>query len=384
MNRLLWAGVLLMAGSASFVLGHYSRRPGTQQEAEVKSSISDGKLPSGAIRIDRQKQRLIGVRVETAERGSGARLTRTTGRVAVIDDNLYRVIVGTEGWVRSLQNSSVGTVVRKDEPLAVFYSNDFLKLEQSFLFTLHTLDRVRSSGHDSADQIRQAEEQARSYEETLRSAGMGNPQIKELIKTRVATRDIAIASPADGLVVARNLSPSQQLERGTEVYRIADLTKIWILADVFTGEAPLLPPGTKVRVVLRETRQVLSATVTRDLPIFDPESRALKVRLIADNPRLVLRPEMFVDLEFATRVPTGISVPVDAVLDSGLRKIVYVETQEGIFEARPVEVGAAYGNRIAIAAGLREGERVVVAGNFLIDSESRMRSGALRTAALKN
>ena len=166
----------------------------------------------------------------------------------------------------------------------------------------------------------------------------------------------------------------QRFDKGAELYRIADLTRMWIIADLFGDEAGLLAPGTRVKVTVRELSKTLYAQVSAAPPLFDPASRTLKLRLEADNPGLVLRPDMFVDLEFDAKVPAGLSVPQEAILDSGLRKIVYVETSDGLFEPRPVETGAAYGNSITITKGLTAGDQVVVAGNFLIDSESRLHS----------
>jgi RND family efflux transporter MFP subunit len=209
---------------------------------------------------------------------------------------------------------------------------------------------------------------------------MGDPQIKELARRRQTTRDISVVSPVDGIVLARNISPEQRFEKGAELYRIADLSKMWIVADIFDDQARFLHPGRKVKVTVRETSKILYATVSNNPPLFDPASRTFKLRLEADNPRMKLLPDMFVDLEFLAEAPAGISVPAEAVLDSGLRKIVYLQTADNIFEQRPVEVGTAFGDRITITRGLAPGDRIVSSGNFLLDSESRIRNNTLHTA----
>jgi YHS domain-containing protein len=165
-----------------------------------------------------------------------------------------------------------------------------------------------------------------------------------------------------------------------EFCKIADLSRVWIVADVFAGEAQWLKPGARVKATLRELGKTVSATVSSTPPIFNAAARTLTVRLEADNPRLEMRPGMFVDLAFDAPAPAGLSVPEEAVLDSGMRKIVYVETSDGVFEPTPVETGASYGGRVAITKGLNEGDRIVTSGNFLIDSESRMRSPVLVAA----
>jgi len=338
---------------------------------EGEDSTAKLQLPAGAVSISAEKQQLIGVRVEPVEKNSGSRMIRTTGRVEADDNRVYRLMAATEGWVQSLQNSPAGTIVKKNDLLAMFYSREFRNVEQAYLGSLASLERLKKAPED-ANGVGDAN--LRINEEQLRALGMGDPQLKDLAKTHQLTRYVEITSPIDGIVLERSISPMQRFDKGAELYRIADLTKVWILADLFGEEGKELRPGTKVKVTVRELAKTIYATVSENPPLFDPASRTLKLRLEADNPGLVLRPDMFVDLEFNAKVPAGLSVPQEAVLDSGLRKIVYVETSEGVFEPRPVETGAAYGGSISVTKGLTAGDEVVVSGNFLIDSESRLHS----------
>jgi membrane fusion protein, copper/silver efflux system len=335
-------------------------------------------LPAGAVSIVPEKQQLIGVRTEVVEKNSGSRLVRTTGRVAPDDNRVYRMMAGTDGWIQSLQDSPAGTVVKKDQVLATFYSREFRNAEQAFLGSLASQDRVRGV-RDSDDPNRVGDSSIRINEEQLKTLGMGEPQIRELRKTRQVTGDITLVSPVDGIVLSRSISPLQLFEKGAEFYRIADLSKVWIIADVFSDEASALRPGAKATVLIRELSKTVTATVTDTPPSFDPTSRTLKLRLESDNPGLLLRPDMYVDVEFRAPAPAGISIPAEAVLDSGMQKIVYLETSDGVFEPRPVELGSSFGNRVTVKRGLAEGDRVVTAGNFLIDSESRMKPAVLRT-----
>lgn len=334
-------------------------------------------LPAGSVAVAPEKQQIIGVRTEVVEKNSGSRLVRTTGRVAPDDNRVYRMMAGTDGWIQSLQDSPAGSVVKKDQVLATFYSREFRNAEQAYLGSLASQERVRGAGN--VDENRVGDSSIRINEEQLRTLGMGEPQIRELRKTRQVTGDITLASPVDGIVLSRSISPLQLFEKGAELYRIADLSKVWIIADVFSDEASALRPGAKATVLIRELSKTVTATVTDTPPLFDPASRTLKLRLESDNPGLLLRPDMYVDVEFRAPAPTGISIPVEAVLDSGMQKIVYLETSDGVFEPRPVELGSSFGNRVTVKRGLSEGDRVVTAGNFLIDSESRMKPAVLRT-----
>jgi Cu(I)/Ag(I) efflux system membrane fusion protein len=339
-------------------------------------------LPAGAVSITPEKQQLIGVRVEAVEKNSGSRLVRTTGRVAPDDNRVYRMMAGTDGWIQKLEDNPAGTVVKKDQMLASFYSREFRNAEQAYLGSLASIDRLKGVRED--EQGRVSDSSIRINEEQLRTLGMGEPQIRELAKTRQVTGDITLVAPVDGIVLSRTISPQQRFEKGTEFYRVADLSKVWIIADVFSDETSALRPGTKATVLIRELSKTVTAKVSDSPPLFDATSRTLKLRLETDNPGMLLRPDMYVDVEFRTPAPPGISIPAEAVLDSGMQKIVYLETSDGVFEPRPVELGTSFGSRVTVKRGLAEGDRVVTAGNFLIDSESRMKPAILRTVNQKH
>src|SRR5438477_1674198 len=340
-------------------------------------------LPAGAVAISADKQRLIGVRTETVEKNSGSRVVRTTGRVAPHDNRVYRLMAGTDGWIQALQDNPAGTVVKKDQVLATFYSREFRNAEQAYLGSLASQDRVRAV-REPDEQNRAGDSSIRINEEQLRTLGMGEPQIRELAKTRQVTGDITVVAPVDGIVLSRSISPQQRFEKGTEFYKVADLSKVWIVADVFGDEASALRPGSRATIYVRELSKTVTALVMDSPPLFDPASRTLKLRLETDNPGTLLRPDMYVDVEFRAPVPAGISVPAEAVLDSGMQKIVYLESGDGVFEPRPVELGTSFGGRVTVKRGLSEGDRVVTSGNFLIDSESRMKPASLRTVNEKH
>lgn len=341
---------------------------------EGESEPTGVSLPPGSVSLSAEKQQLIGVRVETVAKSSESHTVRTTGRVTADDNSVYRLMAGADGWIQSFENNPPGTLVKKNQLLASLYSPDFLLAETSYLGSLARVELLKPN-MDAKDQKR-IQDEIRVLEEQLRLLGMGEEQIEDLNRTRRTTSYINLVAPGDGLVLSRGISRQQRFEKGAELYRIADLRKVWIIADLH-GEDGEFRPGTRAEVTIPELGKTIEARVSSNTPLFDPASRTLKLRLEADNPRLLLRPEMFVDVEFQAKVLPGLSVPADAVLDSGMRRIVYVETSEGVFEPRPVEIASTYGNRVALARGVAEGDRIVVAGNFLLDSESRMRATAL-------
>ena len=345
-------------------------------------------LPPGAIQVSPEKQQLIGVRTGTAEKRSVSDTIRLLGRVSFDETQVYRVTTATDGWIRSILPLTVGTVVKKNDLLATFYSREFLTIQQSYFYALNTKDRFQKLGNENAEQLELTNAQIRSAEENLQAMGMGDYQIQTIAKVRKPAKEIELRAPADGLIVTRNVFPGLRFDRGSELYRIANLSRVWILADLFENEARLIRPGQKVRV--RYQGKTYAAVRSAVLPQFDPTSRTLKVRLEMDNVDMLFRPDMFVDVEVPVSAPAAVTVPADAVVDSGLRKTVYVDRGEGYFEPREVEVAWTLGEHAGIARGLAPGERIVVAGNFLIDSESRMRQtaqstpGAKKTAAVKD
>jgi YHS domain-containing protein len=177
-------------------------------------------------------------------------------------------------------------------------------------------------------------------------------------------------------VLSREVSPELRFLKGEELYRIAELDQVWVYADIYENEAGYFRPGVAAKLSHPQLGKEYPARVSDVLPLFDTTTRTLKVRLKVDNPGFALRPDMFVDVELPVKLPSAISVPGDAILDSGLRKTVFVELGNGFFEPREVETGWRIGNRVEIVKGLKPGERIVISGNFLIDSESKLEMAA--------
>lgn len=346
-------------------------------ESNAATNVNVTSWPSGTVRISSEKQQAIGVRTGVVEKKAMTRTLRILGRVAADETKIYRINAAIDGWILKTYDNSAGSLVKKDDLLATFYSPEFLGAVQAYLFALSTSDRYQTSGKETAEQINLTKTDVTQNKNSLRNIGMSDVQIDEIARTRHYTEEIYIAAPVTGFVMARNISPGEKFDKGKELYRFADLSRVWILADIFENEARFLPtPGTMVKVSLPYQNKTFEAKMTEVLPLFDGTSRTLKARLETDNPGYFLRPDMFVDVELPVSLPPVISVPDEAVLDSGLRKTVFVDRGNGFFEPRRVETGRHLGNRIEIVKGLAPGERIALSGTFLIDSESRMELAA--------
>jgi RND family efflux transporter MFP subunit len=328
---------------------------------------------AGLIQVMPERQQAIGVQLGRVERKPIAATIRTVGRIAADETRIYRLTAATNGWIEKAMPNSVGSLVRKDEILATFYAREFLGAQQAYFYALDARDRFIAQKAADA-QMASTNVQIQQSVDSLRSLGMTASQIEELGRTRERTYTIQLRAPASGFILAREISPGQRFEPGDQLYVIGDLSRIWILADVYEREARWLRPGNTVRALYQG--ETFPATVSNVLPSFDSETRTMKVRLELPNADYRLRPGMFVDVEFSATLPSALAVPTDAVIDSGRHKTVFVERGDGYFEPRQVETGWRIGGQVEVTKGLMEGDRIVIAGTFLIDSESRMRTAA--------
>lgn len=338
----------------------------------AKDAVS---LSPGTVNIEPEKQQLIGVRVGRAEKAPATRVLRVLGWVTPDEERLYRLKASVDGWIEEVSPVTTGNRVEKGQLLATFSTTDLFLSSQQLVFALSSMDHL-ALGQESTVTIDPTRSNFQQRVERLQSLGMSSLQIEEIRKTREIPPNIRIFAPAAGFVLARSVSLGEKFEKGAEWYRIAELSQVWILADVFENEARYFQPGKTVKVTIPQQERVFQAKVSTSLPQFDPATRTLKVRLEAENPEFILKPNMYVNVELPVELPPAISVPMDAVLDTGTRKTIFVDLGDGYFEPREVETGWRFGNRVEITEGLREEERIVVSGNFLIDSESRMKLAA--------
>ena len=350
------------------------------------SDAAPAALPAGAVQVSPERQQAIGIQLGVVGRSAGTRLLRTTGRVAPDENRTYPIVAAVSGWVRNVENVGTGDTVKKDQVLASFLAPelDFRTAQQSYYTGLEAFYRIavtqpqpqpqsQSRGHAAGGGAGAIDRMA----DELRILGVSNSQLRDMAARREVVPDIRVESPVDGVVLKRSVSPGLRFDRGFEFYRIADLNRVWILADLYRHQIPFIRRGTSARITTAEASNRLTATVSSAEPIFDEATQTLKVRLEAANPQRALKPGMFVDLEFPIDLPATIVVPADAIVDSGLRKTVFVEHSNGYFEPRLVETGWRVGDDVEVTKGLEPGERIVISGTFFVDSESRMKQQSI-------
>jgi membrane fusion protein, copper/silver efflux system len=340
-----------------------------------------------AVATSAASRKALGIVVDEVRRAAGTRSLRFLGRVTPDEKRVYKINAGVEGSIRDLSPVTTGSRVKKDQVLGSFWAPTALSTIQLFILNVsgkEYLVQRQTEGAvqgDGSASLAYANIQQRTMQ--LENLGVSALQREELARTRKVPDTIKIVSPSDGFVLARNATPQMKFSRGEELFRIADLRQVWVVADVFLHEARYVRPGMKATVAQPEQGIALPATVAEILPQFDPTSRTLKVRLEVDNRDLALRPEMFVNVNLEVALPDAIAVPADAVIDSGLAKTVFVERGEGSFEPRKVETGWRDGDLVAITAGLSPGERIAISGAFFLDSETRMKAPAFGAAAAR-
>ncbi|MEQ1948106.1 MAG: efflux RND transporter periplasmic adaptor subunit [Bryobacteraceae bacterium] len=355
-----------------------SARPG----GGVPSSAEFGAPPDlapNAIQVSTEKQQLIGVRYGTVEMASASSTLRTVGKVALDETRVARVHSKITGWIDKVYVDFTGSMVKVGQPLMTVYSPEMLASQQEYLLALRSREimyhsSVREASINTTELIDAAKKRLELWDFTP-------AQIEELQKTNTPIRNITIFSPADGTVLERGAFPGQRIAPETQLYSIANLDRVWVIADVYEADMDKIRIGQKATIIMPSANaRSFTGTVDFIQPQVDATTRTLKIRLNAMNPNQQLKPDMFVNVDFYTGSPVRMSIPADAVLDSGMTKTVFVDRGNGYLEPRVVQTGERSGDSIQILSGLKPGERIVTSGTFLIDSESRLRNPGQATS----
>jgi len=349
--------------------------PTAAPAGEPASAEDVSTMPVGTVQITPEKQQLIGVKYGQVERSGGSRTIRAVGKVAFDETRIQHIHTKVEGWIDQVFVDYTGQLVRKGQPLMTVYSPDMLASQLELLVAAKATDTMKNNPLPAA--FDQSESLLRASRRRLELWDLSDAQIDQVLKTGQPIKNVTLYSPIAGYVTDRKGFPQLKVMPETDLYAIVDLSRVWIMADLFEYEAPNIHVGETARVSLQAVPgRAFTARINYIQPQVDPMTRTLKVRLDMDNPSLMLKPEMYADVEFRVNIPSELTVPADAVLDAGERKTVFVDRGNGYFEPRQVKTGERNGDRIQILSGLTGDERVVTSGNFLIDSESQMKAAA--------
>ena len=331
----------------------------------------------GVVSIDPALVQNMGVRLARVERKDLSRTIRAVGRVAYDERRVAHVHTKVQGWVEKLYIDYEGQLVERGQPLLEIYSPELVATQEELLVAARYRDQTAASPFEDVQ-----ESGAHLFEATRRRLELWDipdRDIERLLETGAIRKNLTLYSPARGVVTQLGVREGMEVGPNQNLYTIADLSRIWIYADLYEYELPWVAVGQHGIVELSYMPgTTFAGTVTFIYPYLDAKTRTLRVRLDMDNPDLVLKPDMFANVRIQAESRRGtLVVPDEAVLRSGQRSLVIVSLGNGRFDPRPVTLGIDSGDGwLEVRKGLEEGEEVVSSGQFLIDSESRLREAA--------
>ncbi|MES1205917.1 MAG: efflux RND transporter periplasmic adaptor subunit [Pseudomonadota bacterium] len=313
---------------------------------------------ANAIVVSPARQQLIGVTFGTVERRPLATTLRAAGRVEVDERNLAEVTLKYEAFVQKLLVAENGKAVRRGQPLAVLYSPDLLSAQEELL---------------AASRSGAAGALANGLERRLAYWDFSPAQLQAIEKSGKADGRVTVVAPASGVVIDKNVVEGARVEPGTSLYRIGNLGRVWVQAAVAERDASFVSVGQPARVRLPALPEPLEARVAFVAPMVSDKTRTVEARLEIKNPRLALKPGMFVDVQIDAPLGSRLSVPDSALLLSGEHQYVFVDRGGGRLQPVEVEIGARAGDYAEVRSGLAAGDRVATGATFLLSSEAKLR-----------
>jgi len=350
-----------------------SASEGRAPEHAPSSEMGAGAFPPGTVHISPIKQQLIGVAYGEVAFGPVVHTIRAVGKVTYDETKIARVHPKIEGWIERVHVDYVGKFVRKGQPLVEIYSPELVATQQEYLLALRAKETLsRSSYPEIASSAHSLYEASKKR---LELWDIPEEDIRRIHQRGQPSRTLTLYAPVTGFVLARQAFERQRVTPETELYVIADLSTVWVVAEIYEYEAPMLRVGQRATMTLPYLPgRIFHGRVAYIYPQVDATTRTVKIRLEFPNPALALKPDMYANVQVHVSYGRRLWVPEGAVLDSGEEQIVFVAHEGGYFEPRRVRVGPKVGDRYIILEGLRAGERIVTSGTFLIDSESRLKS----------
>ena len=328
---------------------------------------------AGQIKVSTEKVQKLGVRTEVAQLRALDKLVRAAGRIEPDERRVYAISPKFEGYVERLHVNITGQSVGKGQPLFEVYSPELVSAQREYAIAAQGVESLRDAEGSTRDSMRQL---ADSSLLRLKNWDISEEQIKALAKSGESRRTLTFRSPVSGVITEKKAVQGMRFMPGEALYQVADLSSVWVIADVFEQDIGLVRPGAKAKVRINAyPDKTFEGTITYVYPTLKAVTRTVPVRVELPNPGQLLKPAMFAQVE----LPVGgkgpvVTVPTSAVIDSGTRQLVFVQAKEGRFEPREVKLGQRGDNYVEVIEGIKDGEPVVVAANFLIDAESNLKA----------
>jgi len=346
--------------------------PATNQD---KAPLADGVglTDLATVRVGEEAIKLSGVQTAIARQETVQRTVRTVGLVVADETRVRHIHTKVNGWIETLATNFTGQAVREGTPLLSLYSPELLTSQQEFVAARQAAAKMEAS--NTPEVMAMASQLVQAARQRLSLFDVPTAAIERLDKGGAPQRAVTLEAPISGFVTAKGVYEGQQVAPGMELFTITDLSQVWIEADLYEYEASQVKIGQEATLSLSyEPNATLKGQVAYVFPYLATESRTLKVRFNFPNPELKLKPQMYADVTLAIDQAPGVSIPDSAVIDSGLRQVVFVETVPGTFEPRQVKIGVRGEGKVRVVAGVSAGDLVVIKANFLLDSESRLRA----------
>jgi Cu(I)/Ag(I) efflux system membrane fusion protein len=332
----------------------------------------------GTVKIDPVVVHNIGVRTAIAKRTSISRTIRAVGRVDFDEERMSRLHPKVEGGIEEIRVDKTGQTVAKDDILLSIYSPKLVSTQQEYLLALNNLSALEKSPFEEIQQG--ARDLVTSSRERLKLLDVPKHQIRELEQTRKIKKSLHIHAPVAGTVIRIGSRQGQYVTPQTELYMMVDLNQVWVYADVYEYELPWVKLGDEVEMTLASVPgKIFKGALSYIYPYAQPKTRTTKVRLVFDNSDLLLRPDMFAEVNIqADTLDDVVVIPAEAVIRSGDRTQVFLVRSPGKFEPRIVRLGIESNGQVAILDGVDVGDEVVTSAQFLVDSESKLREATAK------
>ncbi len=357
-----------------------AKKPGGAEMEEMKgmtmeSIQKEGKMEAvapGTVQISPERQQLIGVKIGAVEMKSLQKVIRTVGRVDYDEKRIVTVSPKIGGWIEDLYVDFTGRFVKQGDPLLTLYSPELVSTQEEYLLALRAKKSLAKSSFPevagSGDSL------AESAKRRLRLWDISDDQIKALEETGESKKTLTLYSPFSGFVLEKSAYKGMNVMPGMALYKLADLSVVWLYADVYEYELPFIRLGQQAMIQLSYLPgETFTGKAIYIYPSLNPETRTAKVRFEIPNSREKLKPEMYANVEIKVHLGQKLTVPEGAIIDTGVRQMAIIDKGNGYFEPREVKVGSKVDNYYEVVKGLKAGERVVTSANFLIDSESKLK-----------